>query len=200
MPPCSRWCRCIRARGECPVLRLSHWEDSESHAVQIRPVLRPLGRIRSPSPDVYWPENHHRMSIMRLLIVMLVLMLGGGGSAAAQDSVHTGDQTATGGLVDSYTAEEAAPAQQSQSGWQCKGQWRCPGAGWIDGPYRSSRDWTQAEDLARFNLVQQQFPLTHRDTVSRCDFAAIPTARVSDRSDFADDFRLGGNCCLSNET
>ena len=37
MPPCSRWCRCIRARGECPVLRLSHWEDSESHAVQIRP-------------------------------------------------------------------------------------------------------------------------------------------------------------------
>ena len=45
MPPCSRWCRCIRARGECPVLRLSHWEDSQSHAVQIRPGRLPARRL-----------------------------------------------------------------------------------------------------------------------------------------------------------
>ena len=45
MPPCSRWCRCIRARGECPVLRLSHWEDSESHAVQISPALARTRRV-----------------------------------------------------------------------------------------------------------------------------------------------------------
>ena len=62
MPPCSRWCRCIRARGECPVLRLSHWEDSESHAVQISPASTPeapfLDRHITRRLQSYGPLRH----------------------------------------------------------------------------------------------------------------------------------------------